>query len=65
MRGTVSPTLQNQAFAVVRERAVQVMVAAVRKGGVVLLHMLNLWRLPDGPCHWQKCKRAIWNVEAS
>ena len=20
--------------------------------------MLNLWRLPDGPCVWQKCRRA-------
>lgn len=34
------------------------MLAAVRGGGVVVLHLLNLWRLPDGPCVWQKCKRA-------
>ena len=40
------------------ERAVQEMLAAVREGGVVVLHVLNLWHLPDGPCHWQKCKRA-------
>lgn len=40
------------------ERAVQEMLAAVRAGGVVVLHLLNLWRLPDGPCVWQKCKRA-------
>lgn len=40
------------------ERAVQQMFAAVRSGGVVVLHVLNLWRLPDGPCQWQKCKRA-------
>jgi SAM-dependent methyltransferase len=40
------------------ERAVQEMLTAVRKGGVMMLHVLNLWHLPDGPCHWQKCKRA-------
>jgi len=40
------------------ERAVQEMLAAVRKGGVAMLHVLNLWHLPDGPCHWQKCKCA-------
>jgi SAM-dependent methyltransferase len=40
------------------ERAVQEMLAAVRRSGVVVLHVLNLWHLPDGPCHWQKCKRA-------
>jgi SAM-dependent methyltransferase len=40
------------------ERAVQEMLAAVREGGVVVLHVLNLWHLPDGPCQWQKCKRA-------
>ena len=40
------------------QRAVQEMLAAVRSGGVVVLHVLNLWRFPDGPCQWQKCKRA-------
>jgi SAM-dependent methyltransferase len=40
------------------ERAAQEMLAAVRTGGVVVLHVLNLWRLPDGPCVWQKCKPA-------
>lgn len=39
------------------ERAVREMLAAVRGGGVVVLHVLNLWHLPDGPCVWQKCKR--------
>ena len=38
-------------------RAVGHMVSAVRPGGVVVLHVLNLWRLPDGPCTWQKCLR--------
>ena len=39
------------------ERAIRRMSAAVRRGGVVLIHLLNLWALPDGPCVWQKCKR--------
>lgn len=38
-------------------RAVAQMLAAVRPGGPVVLHVLNLWRLPDGPCVWQKCLR--------
>jgi SAM-dependent methyltransferase len=40
------------------ERAVQHMHTAVHSGGVVVVHVLNLWKLPDGPCVWQKCKRA-------
>ncbi|MCE5267256.1 MAG: class I SAM-dependent methyltransferase [Planctomycetaceae bacterium] len=39
------------------ERAVRQMVAAVRAGGIVIIHVLNLWRLADGPCQWQKCQR--------
>jgi len=39
-------------------RAVREMLAAVRDGGAVVVHVLNLWRLPDGPCVWQKCLRA-------
>lgn len=39
------------------QRAIQQMLAAVRPGGVVVVHVLNLWSLPDGPCHWQKCFR--------
>ncbi len=39
-------------------RAIAAMTAALRSGGVLMLHMLNLWRLPDGPCVWQKCRRA-------
>ncbi len=37
--------------------AVQQMVQAVRPGGAVVLQALNLWRLADGPCLWQKCVR--------
>ncbi|HOB74427.1 MAG TPA: class I SAM-dependent methyltransferase [Phycisphaerae bacterium] len=38
--------------------ALRQMLAAVRPGGRVLIHVLNLWRLPDGPAQWQKCVRA-------
>ena len=40
------------------ERAIGQMFAAVRGGGLVIVHVLNLWHLPDGPCLWQKCRRA-------
>jgi glycine/sarcosine N-methyltransferase len=39
-------------------RAIREMLAAVRPGGVVVVQVLNLWHLPDGPCVWQKCRRA-------
>ncbi len=42
----------------VAQRAVRSMFAALRPGGVLVLHVLNVWRLPDGPCLWQKCLRA-------
>jgi SAM-dependent methyltransferase len=38
-------------------RAIGHMAAAVRPGGVIVVHVLNLWHLPDGPCRWQKCCR--------
>lgn len=37
------------------QTAVCEMVRAVRPGGIVIVHVLNLWSLPDGPCVWQKC----------
>lgn len=40
------------------QRAIGQMLAAVRGGGLLLIHALNLWHLPDGPCLWQKCQRA-------
>ncbi|MFW6171944.1 MAG: class I SAM-dependent methyltransferase [Planctomycetota bacterium] len=40
------------------EQAVRNMLTAVRHNGLVILHVVNLWRLDDGPCHWQKCKVA-------
>jgi len=39
-------------------QAVRQMLGAVRRGGIVVVHVLNLWRLADGPCLWQKCRRA-------
>ena len=39
----------------VAQVALQKMLAAVRPGGLVVLHVLNLQSLPDGPCVWQKC----------
>ncbi len=38
-------------------RVVREMLAALRSCGVAVLQVLNLWRLPDGPCNWQKCCR--------
>ncbi len=34
--------------------AVQQLLAGVRRGGVAVLHVLNVWAMPDGPCVWQK-----------
>lgn len=48
------------ALASSREMAGQVMrnmLAAVRPGGLIVVHVLNLWRLAEGPCVWQKCQR--------
>lgn len=40
------------------ERAIHQMLSAVRRGGAIVVQVLNLWRLPDGPCVWQKHRRA-------
>ena len=40
------------------QRAIGQMLTGVRPGGLVVIHLLNLWRLADGPCLWQKCLRA-------
>ena len=34
------------------------MLEAVRPGGRLVVHVLNIEHLPDGPCVWQKCQRA-------
>jgi SAM-dependent methyltransferase len=41
------------------QRAVGQMLRAVRDGGALVIHVLNLWHLPDGPCVWQKCMRTV------
>lgn len=38
-------------------RAVAAMMGAVCPGGCCMVHILNLWRLPEGPTQWQKCKQ--------
>ena len=38
-------------------RAIRQMLRAVRDGGSIVVQVLNLWHLPDGPCVWQKCRR--------
>lgn len=41
------------------QAALNQFVAALQPGGVLVLHVLNLWRLPDGPCIWQKGVRTV------
>jgi SAM-dependent methyltransferase len=43
---------------VVTAQAVAVrMIRMLNPGGVCIVQLLNLWRLPDGPIEWQKLKR--------
>lgn len=37
--------------------ALENMLGCVCTGGAVIVQVLNLWRLPDGPCVWQKFVR--------
>jgi glycine/sarcosine N-methyltransferase len=39
------------------ETAIRRMLEAVRDGGALVVHVLNLWKLRDGPCVWQRCVR--------
>ncbi len=39
-------------------RTIGQMLGAVRIGGAVVVHVLNLWRIPQGQPIWQKCVRA-------
>jgi len=34
--------------------ALHQMLGATRRGGVVVVHVLNLWKFASGPCVWQK-----------
>ncbi len=38
-------------------RAVHALASVLRPGGILAIHVLNLWSLPDGPLVWQKCLR--------
>jgi SAM-dependent methyltransferase len=38
-------------------RAVRAMLDSARSGGVCVIHVLNVWSLPDGPMLWQKTLR--------
>jgi glycine/sarcosine N-methyltransferase len=40
------------------QRAIRELFSAIRPGGLLVVHALNLWHLPDGPCVWQKCRVA-------
>ncbi|MCC7351136.1 MAG: class I SAM-dependent methyltransferase [Phycisphaerales bacterium] len=50
-----SPALAGSVEAV--GRLVGNLLAAVRPGGVVVMQVMNVWKLPDGPCVWQKIIR--------
>ncbi|MCC6423348.1 MAG: class I SAM-dependent methyltransferase [Phycisphaerales bacterium] len=50
-----SPALAGSIEAV--GRLVGNLLAAVRPGGVVMMQAMNIWKLPDGPCVWQKIIR--------
>ncbi|HSW44992.1 MAG TPA: class I SAM-dependent methyltransferase [Phycisphaerae bacterium] len=39
------------------ETALRAMIDSLRPGGVCIVQVLNLWRLPDGPTQWRKCVR--------
>jgi SAM-dependent methyltransferase len=47
------------------QRAIGHMLAAVRTGGAIVIQVLNLHRLPDGPCVWQKCLRMTPPIHVS
>lgn len=38
-------------------KALRHMLNALRPGGLAIVHVLNLWKLPQGPCMWQKIVR--------
>lgn len=40
------------------KEALDRMLGALRPGGLLVVQVLNLWRLADGPCQWQKCRAA-------
>jgi SAM-dependent methyltransferase len=42
------------------EQALACMLAAIRRGGMLVVQVLNVWRLPEGPCQWQRIRRATF-----
>lgn len=38
------------------DTAIEVMANTVRRGGVCVVQVLNLWRIPEGPTIWEKCR---------
>ncbi len=40
------------------QRSIRGLLASVRPGGLCVIHVLNLWRLREGPVLWQKHVRA-------
>lgn len=47
------------------QAAMNAMISAVASGGALILHVPNLWRLPDGPPVWQKCQYATLDGQQS
>jgi glycine/sarcosine N-methyltransferase len=45
-------------------QALRTMIGAVRPGGLTIVHVLNVWALPDGPPVWQKSVRRSVNGQA-
>lgn len=46
------------------QSAIEQLIRAVADRGAVVVHVLNLWRLADGPTTWQKCFKTIWQGES-
>jgi hypothetical protein len=47
--------LRWQTISIAMRAAFAMMLSAVRRGGVAVIHFLNVWRLPEGSIVWQKC----------
>lgn len=45
--------------------ALNEMRRVLKPGGAVVVHVLNLWRLPDGPIQWQKLVQVSADQDAS
>ncbi len=39
-------------------QALAALLASLRPGGIGVFHVVNLWSIAEGPCTWQKCRRA-------